>query len=68
MMASMKRFVISFLLCASLSPLSSPALADIYQWNDRDGNVFFSSRPNIEIAKEKKSYGEINVIMYMTIW
>ena len=27
-----------------------------------------SSRPKIEIAKEKRPYGDINVIMYMTTW
>ncbi|HSB05225.1 MAG TPA: hypothetical protein VLK23_08510 [Thermodesulfobacteriota bacterium] len=64
----MKWIVIGFLLCASSTSLSSPSFAKIYKLNDRDGNVFFSSRPKMEIAKEKKSYGDINVIMYMTVW
>jgi hypothetical protein len=68
MRAPMKRIVIGFLLCASLSPLSSPSFSEIYKWKDRDGNVFSSSRPKIEIAKEKRPYNNINVTMYMTPW
>ncbi len=64
----MKRIVIGFLLWASLSPLSSPSFAEIYKLNDRDGNVFFSSAPKIEITKAKRPYDNINVIMYMTAW
>jgi hypothetical protein len=67
MRVPMKRILIGFLLCASLTSLSSPSFAEINKWKDRD-DVFFSSRPKIEIAKEKKPYSQINVTMYMTVW
>jgi hypothetical protein len=83
------------LLFAFLSPVSSALSAELYQWNDKDGKIFFSDspppyeadvqikkfregpastpergegvpRPKTNISEEKRSYGSIHVIMYMT--
>jgi len=53
-----------FLLCSFLSPVTPMIPAEMPKPNPQ----ISSSRPKIEIAKEKRPYGDINVIMYMTTW
>jgi glutaredoxin 3 len=83
------------LLLVFLSPVPSALSAELYQWKDKDGKIFFSDsplpyeadveirklrespaatperregvpRPKTNISEEKRSYGNINVIMYIT--